>query len=72
MSDDKDTKKSKTGGLLGMLGMGAAKKAGKELAEREAKIDKAVMESVDPVKPDPNKGKDAGELGKKWNDTFHF
>lgn len=61
-----------------MLGKGAAKKAGKEIAESKDKTDKAIKAQTEgpdtspPAKEDPSKGKDAGELGKKWSDTFQF
>ena len=66
MSDDK---KKDTGGLLGMLGFGAAKKAGKEIAGRKSKLDAAIEEQTE-GKPSPDKGVDKGELGKPWKDNF--
>jgi len=65
MAEEKEKK-----GLLGMLGFGAAKKAGKELEERKGKVDKAIAEQTG----DDSyvKGKDAGEIGKKYEDAFRF
>lgn len=60
------------GGLMSMLGFGAAKKAAKDLAGRKAKLEAAEKEAIGPAAPDPDKGVDAGELGKKWEDRFHF
>lgn len=65
-----DEKKSEKKGLLDMLGFGSAKKAGKELAERKGKVDKAIEEQTGD--DTYTKGKDAGEIGKKYEDTFRF
>ena len=60
-----------------MLGKGAAKKAGKEMVESKDKTDKAIKaqsgdDTPEPPKEDPKKGVNKGELGKSWNDSFHF
>jgi hypothetical protein len=58
-------------GLLDILGFGAAKKAGKDLTDRKGKVDKAIEEQTGD-KDEYVKGKDAGELGKKYEDHFRF
>ena len=65
MSEEKSFKEK----ALSMLGIGMAKKAGKELSSRTSKIDSAVEEATS-GKPSADKGKDAGEMGKSWSDTF--
>jgi len=65
MSEEKSFKDK----ALSMLGMGMAKKAGKELSTRTSKIDSAIDEATSD-KPSGSKGRDAGEMGKSWSDTF--
>lgn len=71
-SNDKDKKKEEEPSfMMRLLGKGAARKAGEELKGRESRLDKAIEKDSAPD-PDPSKGRDAGELGKPWKETFRF
>jgi hypothetical protein len=64
-----DQPKEEKKGFLDYIGLGSVKKAGKDMKSVPNKVDKAVD---DAMADDPKKGKDAGELGKKWDDNFKF
>ena len=51
---------------------GGARKAADNINKAPAKMDAEVKKQTGEDKKDDSKGKDAGELGKKWDDTFHF
>lgn len=83
MADD-DNKVKSTGpnsdehGFMWHFLHGGARKAAQDTINSQKKMDKAVNDLDDePPKPQPaadtqSQGKYAGELGKKWKDTFHF
>lgn len=50
---------------------GTIQGAAAALRGRKAQIDKAVADAEGPATPQDT-GVNKGELGKKWNDTFHF
>lgn len=62
----------KLSNLYGLLGSGMANKAAKQLGGRGSQIDKAVDEATAVPEQDKSKGVNAGELGKKYEDSFHF
>ncbi len=69
MADEQDKPKKRT--LLEALGFGLARKAGGEINARNNRNREALEAAGDTPSDDPyNKGKDRGELGKKYEDNF--
>ena len=83
MADEKDPKKQppkkstieeveEAGRSLVNKLFGSPKKAAEKINAGPSKIEAEFKKQMEDAPADDSKGVDKGEIGKKWEDTFHF